>query len=67
MALVRQGELLWRPDTERLERANLTRYIAWLAQRGRQFDSYAQLWQWSIDDLDAFQTASTPSMRFPIP
>jgi acetoacetyl-CoA synthetase len=48
------GELLWRPGAERLERANLTQYLRWLAQRGRQFDSYADLWRWSVEDLDGF-------------
>jgi acetoacetyl-CoA synthetase len=54
MAPIREGELLWRPGTERLERANLTRYMAWLARQGRHFESYAELWQWSVDDLDGF-------------
>jgi acetoacetyl-CoA synthetase len=33
----------------------ITRYQHWLAeQRGLRFDSYDALWQWSIDELDAF-------------
>jgi len=54
MSAVQEGELLWRPNAQRLERANLTQYLRWLAQRGRHFESYADLWQWSVDDLDNF-------------
>src|ERR1700722_16992563 len=46
--------MLWQPDAERITRANLTHYIERLAQRGRRFESYEQLLQWSLDDLDGF-------------
>jgi acetoacetyl-CoA synthetase len=45
---------LWKADPQRLERAHMTRYVAWLAARGRRFDSYAALWQWSVEDLEGF-------------
>ena len=51
---VQEGDLLWTPSAQRIERAHLTQYLGWLAARGRRFDSYAALWQWSIDDLDGF-------------
>jgi acetoacetyl-CoA synthetase len=52
---VNEPELLWTPSEERVERAELTRYQAWLAEsRGLRFRSYEQLWQWSVDDLSAF-------------
>jgi acetoacetyl-CoA synthetase len=54
MTAVHEGELLWQPSAQRSARANLTHYLHWLAQRGRHFDSYATLWQWSVDDLDGF-------------
>ena len=54
MNAVNEGDLLWTPTPERIERANLTHYMRWLAERGRRFGSYAELWQWSIDDLDGF-------------
>ncbi|MGH2868995.1 MAG: acetoacetate--CoA ligase [Solirubrobacteraceae bacterium] len=48
-------ELLWEPSAERIERATLTRYLAWLRrERGLGFDDYAGLWEWSVSDLDAF-------------
>ena len=50
-----QGTLLWRPSPERAERSNMARYMRWLGEaRGRRFDSYDDLWRWSVDDLDGF-------------
>ena len=46
---------LWTPSEKRIEHANLTRYRSWLADsRGLDFDSYDELWNWSVTDLDAF-------------
>ncbi len=40
---------------ERVQRATLTRYTAWLErEHGLRFDDYARLWEWSVSDLDAF-------------
>jgi acetoacetyl-CoA synthetase len=48
-------ELLWQPTPEQAERATLTRYQRWLEdRRGLRFDSYADLWRWSVGDLDGF-------------
>jgi acetoacetyl-CoA synthetase len=50
-----RGELLWTPSDEAVGRATITRYQRWLEKtRGLRFDDYASLWQWSVDDLDAF-------------
>jgi acetoacetyl-CoA synthetase len=50
-----EPELLWRPSQQRVERATITRYQRWLEEtRGLRFDGYAELWHWSVDDLDAF-------------
>jgi acetoacetyl-CoA synthetase len=51
---IKESELLWTPSPSRIERAQLTHYVGWLKERGRRFDSYAALWQWSIDDLEGF-------------
>ncbi|MEA2459405.1 MAG: acetoacetyl-CoA synthetase [Thermoleophilaceae bacterium] len=48
---------LWQPSPERIERATITRYERWLReQRGVDLadGGYAALWQWSVDDLEAF-------------
>jgi acetoacetyl-CoA synthetase len=57
MTAVPEGtpERLWSPPPERVERAGITRYLRWLRdERGRHFDSYEELWRWSVDELEAF-------------
>lgn len=52
---IREGDLLWEPPAELVERANLTRYRRWLEEtRGLSFDSYEALWRWSVEDLEGF-------------
>lgn len=56
--MVHEGDLLWQPSDARIERAEITRFIAWLGrERGVKTDSYAALWQYSIDHLPAFWEA----------
>jgi acetoacetyl-CoA synthetase len=52
------GELLWEPSAELVEHSRLTEFMRWLeSERGLYFGGYAELWQWSVDDLDAFWDA----------
>jgi len=52
------GELLWEPSAELVERSRLTEFMRWLErERGLSFAGYAELWQWSVDDLDEFWSA----------
>src|SRR5437588_5649696 len=44
-------QLLWSPSPQRRARANLTRYQQWL---GMGEASYAELWQWSVTELERF-------------
>jgi acetoacetyl-CoA synthetase len=47
--------VMWTPSPERIERANLTRYMGWLAQQqGQVFDDYEALWRWSVGELEPF-------------
>lgn len=49
-------EILWRPEPGR--RCRLLDFQAWVAdQGGPRFDDYAALWQWSVDEQDAFWLA----------
>ncbi len=49
------AEKLWEPSAELVERARMTEYTRWLeAEHGLRFDGYHELWQWSVDDLEAF-------------
>lgn len=51
-------EVLWRPGAERIASAGITRFRQWLARtRGLEFADYEALWQWSVDDLEAFWQA----------
>ena len=53
-----EPQLLWEPSAERVSRATITRYMEWLErERDLRFDGYAELWQWSVDDIDAFWTS----------
>ena len=55
---VREGDLLWTPAPDRVERANVTAFTRWLAaERGHDFGDYQALWQWSVTDLDGFWQA----------
>jgi acetoacetyl-CoA synthetase len=52
-------EELWAPGAERVEAATITRFARWV-QDTRQIkvtESYDQLWQWSVDDVDGFWSA----------
>src|SRR6476646_3643932 len=40
---------LWEPPDALVERATMTRFM-----REHGHDSYADLWQWSVDDLEGF-------------
>jgi acetoacetyl-CoA synthetase len=46
-----EGELLWEPSAARIERARISRFAASVGRAGA---SYADLWQWSVDDLGGF-------------
>ncbi|HET7454193.1 MAG TPA: acetoacetate--CoA ligase [Solirubrobacterales bacterium] len=52
------GELLWEPSAELVERSRLSEFMRWLErERGLAFAGYHELWQWSVDDLDGFWSA----------
>jgi acetoacetyl-CoA synthetase len=52
------GELLWEPSAELVEHSRLTEFMRWLErERGLSFAGYAELWQWSVVDLDGFWSA----------
>ncbi len=55
---IREGDLLWTPGPERVDRANITAFTRWLAAgRGLEFGDYGSLWRWSVTDLDGFWQA----------
>ncbi len=55
---VKAGDVLWTPSAERIAGANVTAFQQWLLrERGLQFDDYAALWRWSVQDLEGFWQA----------
>ncbi|OVZ60747.1 acetoacetate--CoA ligase [Pigmentiphaga sp. NML080357] len=55
---LKEGDELWRPSASQIDATRLAAFTAWLrATRGLQFADYQALWQWSVDELDAFWSA----------
>jgi acetoacetyl-CoA synthetase len=47
--------IVWTPSPERIASATITRYREWLNEtRSLGLGGYHDLWQWSVDELDAF-------------
>jgi acetoacetyl-CoA synthetase len=48
-------KLLWTPSAEWVQATTLSRYERWLGDtRALTFDSYEELWRWSVTELDEF-------------
>ncbi len=46
---------MWEPTPEEIEGSQLHRYAEWLAREcGVAVDGYQELWQWSVDEVEAF-------------
>ena len=53
-----EGDLLWTPSAEWIDRANITRFTRYAEKRaGRTFPNYNDLWEWSVTDLTGFWSA----------
>jgi acetoacetyl-CoA synthetase len=56
--MINEGQLLWTPGAERIERAHITAFIRWLKrERGLTLANYTELWQWSVTEVEAFWQA----------
>jgi len=49
LVAAREGRVLWEPGSELLTESKMAHYM-----RARGFDSYDELWRWSVDDLEGF-------------
>jgi acetoacetyl-CoA synthetase len=50
-----QGDVVWTPPPDAVERTELGRYLAWLrGERGLDPGGYEELWRWSVTDLEGF-------------
>jgi len=55
MASAEPQQPLWSPTAEHRERTEMTRFMRWAGERrGRPFADYAELWRWSVDELEDF-------------
>lgn len=53
--MIQEGQFLWQAGNERIGRANITRYLAWLDQNlGLHFTGHEPLWQWSATEPEQF-------------
>jgi acetoacetyl-CoA synthetase len=48
------GDLLWKPSAQVVERARITSYTDWLTEEGRDFPDYGALWNWSVTEIEDF-------------
>lgn len=56
--MINEGDLLWTPSPARIAGSRLAAFMQWLrTERQRDFKNYAELWQWSVGDLDGFWQA----------
>lgn len=52
---MKEGDLIWTPDQAAIDHANEMQYRRWLQEaRGLAFENYAELWQWSVDNVEDF-------------
>jgi acetoacetyl-CoA synthetase len=50
-----QQQPLWKPSVASVEQTEMTRFMRWVGERhGRTFADYAELWRWSVDELEEF-------------
>jgi acetoacetyl-CoA synthetase len=55
---VEEGKLLWEPSAGLISGTRLTQYKRWLTEhRGLTFETYDDLWRWSVTELEAFWTS----------
>lgn len=55
MSAATEGRLLWEPSAAMQEHSRMRAYMRWLAAtRDLHFHTYAELWQWSVTELEAF-------------
>jgi acetoacetyl-CoA synthetase len=52
------SDQLWTPTLESIAGSNIGRFVRFLGERGLgPFDSYDELWKWSVDDIAGFWAA----------
>jgi acetoacetyl-CoA synthetase len=55
MTEIAEGTPLWEPSEEFRENARISHYMTWMKEeKDLSFDDYAELWEWSVTDLEGF-------------
>ena len=55
MGTPQQGEVLWTPPPDARSRTEIGRFMDYVRdERGHDFATYEELWQWSVTDLEGF-------------
>jgi acetoacetyl-CoA synthetase len=58
MSTAAQPDPLWQPSAADIERAEMTRFMRWAGERrGQAFSDYAELWRWSVEEIEDFWVA----------
>jgi len=52
---VPEGTVLWKPSAQRIGESSVTKYMEWVnREKGTNFSSYGELYDWSVDDIEGF-------------
>lgn len=55
MVQIKEGTLLWEPNQQWIQQANLKPYMNWLHEHKQlNFNDYHSLWKWSTSDIEDF-------------
>jgi len=53
-----EGKLLWQPSQDFQDASNMKEFMKWLKEmRGLTLNSYKELWDWSVADIEGFWSA----------
>ena len=48
-------KIIWKPSTERKNSSSMSLFMKWLTdERDLKFTDFHELWDWSVNDLEAF-------------
>jgi acetoacetyl-CoA synthetase len=62
-----RGELLWQPSPARAAASRLAHFMRWLERDcGQHFDTYADLWRWSVEQVGPFWQAIARYFEVPL-
>lgn len=55
MKMVTEGDLLWKPSQQQIEKSGISLFMKWLKQeKDLSFGNQSELWKWSVEELEMF-------------